>query len=373
MNSMRTVHAVRRRDFGLELNTKSKTFRAHFSLPARYKDWSGMKDFRFRIDLAKMTTIYHPDLDNSCCSLAIPLSLPPQYFFKNEDVQKTLPTDTKTWSLQDTWYRSTDVAENFFVSYAKNDVLPLVAISHLGFADEFGPKSKICLQLAEMHSQAVDFPKTGEPVKWDRRFQPRKWPHFMEKKNSYRSKKALGRIFDKVCRQSAGFRPDWVDEFDQRVLGCFKLDNGMLKAARKIKSQYDTCVHRILTQHNVGTEFELWTSFAISKPAVGSDYKRQEHLGKEYDTLKQPFREICYEAAGGRSGDKIDPFVAAVYKVTEEQIKIAFFEHNQGPVNEGGQITGPRKLEARSMPLVTSPWIFHWAMNPCRAGRQVQW
>ena len=252
--------------------------------------------------------------------------------------------------------------KNFFVSYAKNDVLPLVAVSHLGFADDLGPKSMMCLELAEMHSQAVDFPKTGEPVKWSRRFQLRKWPHFMEKKNSYHSKKVLGRIYDKISRQPLEFRPDWEDEFDQRILGRFKPDNEMLKAARRIKSQYDTSVRRILAQHNVGTEFELWTGFAMSKPAVGSDYKRQEHLGKEYDALKQRFREMCYEAAGGHNPDKIDPFVAAMYKVTEEQIKIALFEHNRGPINEGGHIVGPRRLEARSMPLLSFPWIFHWVM-----------
>ncbi|KAL6857989.1 hypothetical protein ACO1O0_005435 [Amphichorda felina] len=252
--------------------------------------------------------------------------------------------------------------KNFFVSYVKNDVLPLVAVSHLGFADELGPKSKLCLELADMHSQAVDFPKTGEPVKWSRRFQPRRWPHFMEKKHSYPSKKVLGRIYDKISRQPVEFRPDWEDEFDPRILGRFKFDNEMLKAARKIKLQYDTSVRRILAQHNVGTEFELWTGFAMSKPAVGSDYKRQEHLGREYDALKQRFREMCYEAAGGHNPDKIDPFVAAMYKVTEEQIKIALFEHNRGPVNEGGHIVGPRRLETRSMPLLSFPWIFHWVM-----------
>ena len=213
-----------------------------------------------------------------------------------------------------------------------------------------------------MHSKAVDFPKTGEPVSWNQSYQPRRWPHFMEKKRSYQSKKVLGQIFDKVSRHGYHFRPDWEKDFDQRVLTKFNLDNDLLKAARGIKSQYDTSVRRILTQYNVNTEFELWTGFAMSKPAVGTEYKRQEVLGQEYSSLKQRFRELCYEAAGGRNHDKLDPFVAAMYKITEEQIKIALFEHNQGPIDEGGYIRPARMLDAKSMPLITFPWLFPCAM-----------
>lgn len=37
-----------------------------------------------------------------------------------------------------------DDLREFFVNYMKNDVLPLIAVAHLGFADEYGPKSQIC-------------------------------------------------------------------------------------------------------------------------------------------------------------------------------------------------------------------------------------
>lgn len=100
----------------------------------------------------------------------------------------------------------------------------------------------------------------------------------------------------------------------------------------------------------------------MSRPAVGSDYKRQEDLGREYDALKQRFREMCYEAAGGHNPQHIDLFVAAMYQVTHEQMKIALLEQNQGLVNDGGHITGSQRLEARSMPLISFPWIFPWVM-----------
>ena len=192
--------------------------------------------------------------------------------------------------------------------------------------------------------------------------QPRKWPHFMEKKHSYTSRKALGIIYDKDVNRAVQFNPIWDSPFDQRITKRYTLDNEMLKAARKIKTQYDTAIRRLLSQHDLKTEFELWTAFAMSKPAIGSDYKRQEDLGREYDALKHRFRDMCYEAAGGKHTEQVDRFVAAMYTITEEETKIALYEHHRGPVNEAGHIQQPRRLEARSMPLISFPWIFHWVL-----------
>ncbi|KAK8201884.1 hypothetical protein M8818_005408 [Zalaria obscura] len=52
---------------------------------------------------------------------------------------------------------------NFFVSYMKHDNLPFIAINHRVFADSLwdGVKSDKCIELAQLHSQAVDFAKTG--------------------------------------------------------------------------------------------------------------------------------------------------------------------------------------------------------------------
>ncbi|ODA78594.1 hypothetical protein RJ55_05976 [Drechmeria coniospora] len=267
---------------------------------------------------------------------------------------------------------------DFFVKYLKNDVLPLIATSHLALCDEFpdGPKSQTCLHLAELHSKAVDYPKTGDPADWNTKLQPKRWPHFMEKKNSYRSKRALGVIYDKVVKQTIQFLPDWEHAFDQRITGRFELDDGMLEEARRIKRQYDMAVRRILTQHDVETEFELYTGWAMSRPAIGSDYKRQEDLGREYDALKSRFRDMCYEAAGGSGVKTMERFVAAMYTVTEQEIKIALLEHHGGASDDGGEHEhgkggggregngrGPRhELKAKSMPLISFPWIFHRIM-----------
>ncbi|KAK1252646.1 hypothetical protein MKX08_003833 [Trichoderma sp. CBMAI-0020] len=252
---------------------------------------------------------------------------------------------------------------DFFVNYMKNDVLPLIATSHLALADKFDPAESICLRLAELHSKAVDYPKTGDPAEFNHDlYNPQSWPHFMEKKQRYHSDKALGAIYDRVIKQTIEFRPDWENAFDKRILNRFQLDTAMLKSARQIKGQYDAAVRRILSHHNLDTEFELYTSWAMTKPAVGSDYKRQEELGREFDAIKDRFRALCFEAAGGRDDDKIDIFVAAMYKITEQEIAIALFEHRRGATNEASNLIPARKLETKSMPLISFPWIFPWVM-----------
>lgn len=203
------------------------------------------------------------------------------------------------------------------------------------------------------------------------------WPHFMEKnpRSTYRSEKALGKIYDKVVQRSLKmeFHTDWEDDFDQRILHRCDANDAVMDTVRSIKAQYDTSVRRILSQHSLGTEFELWTSFAMSRPAAGSDYKRSEDLGREYDALKTRFREICYAQAGGHTPEKIDPFVATIYKVTEEQVKAALHEANertdQNDEKQDG-VKGSRRLESTKMPLITFPWVFPWVMIRLAMGRK---
>jgi len=141
----------------------------------------------------------------------------------------------------------------------------------------------------------------------------------MDKRSSYPSTKTLGVLYNKVSRHTIEFEPDWEHTFDQRILSRYQLGDDLLQTARAVKQQYDLSVRRVLAQHDIATEFELYSGWSMSRQAIGTDYKRQEDLGREYDAIKTRFRELCYEAAGGSDDDKLDKFVAAMYKVTEEE------------------------------------------------------
>jgi len=185
------------------------------------------------------------------------------------------------------------------------------------------------LELAALHSKAVDYVKTGLAAEMPKRLIPRKWPHFMEKKYKpreaiYKSGKILGKLYDKV--ESVDFSPQYEEPFDRRILSAYKFGNALLKTARQIKSQYDTAMRRIMAQQEIQTEFEVWTTFVLSRPRVGSDYKVQEEMARISETLKEQFRAVCIEKAGGKDFSILGPFVAGMYKVTKEELDIALAE-----------------------------------------------
>jgi hypothetical protein len=55
-----------------------------------------------------------------------------------------------------------DLIIDFFVKHAINYNLGQIATNWLVYADRKGAGCQECLDLAQLHSRAVDFPKTGE-------------------------------------------------------------------------------------------------------------------------------------------------------------------------------------------------------------------
>jgi len=185
------------------------------------------------------------------------------------------------------------------------------------------------LELAALHSKAVDYVKTGEPAQMPKRLRPNKWPHFMEKRHKpkdaqYHSQKILGQLYDKV--ETVNFKPQYEEPFDKRILRAYAPKDTLLKTVRQIKSQYDYAMKRLMNQQEVKTEFEIWSTFVLSKPRVGSDYKLQEEIGRLSDSLKDHWRSVCIEKAGSKDFSVLGPFVAAMYKITKEEMDIALAE-----------------------------------------------
>ena len=216
------------------------------------------------------------------------------------------------------------------------------------------------LELAQLHSKAVDYVKTGQPAELSKNLQPRKWPHFMEKWRKpkeaiYHSDRILGKLYDKVER--VDFTPQYDLPFDKRILRAYQLDSGMLKSARQIKSQYDIAMRRIMAQQDIQTEFEVWSTFILSRPKAGSDYKAQEQMKFITEDLKKQFRADCEEKAGGKDFSVLAPFVAAMYKVTKEEVDIALAECRTTKMI-GGVLVPKRRMHPKYMPLISFPWLF---------------
>ncbi|KAF7002189.1 LOW QUALITY PROTEIN: hypothetical protein CFC21_017703 [Triticum aestivum] len=89
--------------------------------------------------------------------------------------------------------------QKYFVDYMINDSLGAISTAHLVHADRHPMKARSpeCLQLAALHSMAVDFAKTGAPAEMPRSLRPKEYPDFMERwdKPTYISNGALGKLY----------------------------------------------------------------------------------------------------------------------------------------------------------------------------------
>lgn len=187
---------------------------------------------------------------------------------------------------------------------------------------------------------------------------PRGWPHFMDRKpkeKMYKSSRILGRLYDQV--ECVDFAPAFDLPFDQRILHAYRLDSKIIQTAANLKVQYDAAIRRIMAQHEIKTEFEVWSTFVLEHSNAVKDYNFHEEIGALSQALKDEFQAECYRKAGGREFEIIAPFVAAMYHVTNEEMQLALSECRT-MVNVDGVDTPKRKMASASMPLMSFPWLF---------------
>ncbi|RDX97814.1 RNA-dependent RNA polymerase 2, partial [Mucuna pruriens] len=104
--------------------------------------------------------------------------------------------------------------QQFFVDYMINDTLGAISTAHLVHADreQDKAKSRKCLELAQLHSMAVDFAKTGAPAAMPRVLKPREFPDFMERvdKPMYISNGVLGKLYRAIIESQMQIRYSFV-------------------------------------------------------------------------------------------------------------------------------------------------------------------
>ncbi|KAK0661295.1 RNA-dependent RNA polymerase 1 [Lasiodiplodia hormozganensis] len=279
----------------------------------------------------------------------------------------------------------------FFVEYIKNDSLGQIAYAHLATADfEYeGVMSDKCLELARLHSRAVDYPKSGLSAKMTRNDRPKKYPHFMEKppEKTYVSKKILGQLYDAV--ETVDPELCYGSPFDSRILNAYKIEPEVLAKAAEIKELYDTAVRKLMAQHDIKTEFEVWSTFILKHNTEIRDYSLQEEFGRIWEALRERYQKLCYEeAAGGYKEDihgsdekkaratlqeqgrafkNLGPFIAAMYTVTAREMQRATELVRQTKI-DAGRSAPAMKMTPANMPLMSFPWIFPRELGLIAAG-----
>lgn len=253
----------------------------------------------------------------------------------------------------------------FYVTYMKNDSLPRIAHAHMANADQLanGVYEPKCIRLAQLHSDAVDYNKTGIPAVMDRGLEPRHWPHFMEKKNkrTYRSTRILGQLYDAV--KTEDFTPNLSNSFDSRILECnlVKESKKFEQFASELKVNYDTSMRRIMAQYNIRTEFEVWSTFVLEHNSMCREYKLHEDLGKVASGLKTSIQDRCYKYLGGkRDFGHVAPLAVAMYRITHQEVQDALAtlrgENAYDDLDETPGLPDERDLEISRLPLISFPW-----------------
>lgn len=194
-----------------------------------------------------------------------------------------------------------------------------------------------------------------------------KYPHFMEKEpdKTYKSDRILGQLYDQVMR--IDFVPTYDLDFNRDILTRYELTDEYLSQAHQIKVEYDADIRRIMAQHDIETEFEIWSTFVMAHSSGSGDYKFHEEIGRISFALKARFKKRIQELVGEDTNQaKLREFVAAMYAVTAEQVakaKVQLWEkqnpHAQMSIEDE---EAPRlkltKENVKTLPMMSFPWLF---------------
>ncbi|KAK3099015.1 hypothetical protein FSP39_025293 [Pinctada imbricata] len=167
----------------------------------------------------------------------------------------------------------------YIIDFIRCNMVGKIANAHVVHADKEknGIFSQNCLALAKLHSDAVDFPKTGVVPEMGKELKVETYPHFMMKKDkqSYKSTKILGKLFDECedadrLHTKLGESSSSVVEFDEDYRHSVGYER-YLTEAKEEKDQYDQQLKEIMDFYGVETEAEA-VSGKIQKLRKGQGF-----------------------------------------------------------------------------------------------------
>lgn len=165
----------------------------------------------------------------------------------------------------------------FVAEYIRFDQLGVIDNAHKAQADshEGGVESSLCLQLAELHSQAVDAPKTGKWTEMPKEAKVSVFPDFMMKsdKPSYPSDKVLGKLY-RECRAFKDSIAREVPLKKPHIAPILLVPNFQKyqEEAKELYEEYSSQLQTLMNLYGIETEAELLS---------GCFLKLHSRLGRE--------------------------------------------------------------------------------------------
>uniref|UniRef100_A0A0D9W5Y6 RNA-dependent RNA polymerase n=1 Tax=Leersia perrieri TaxID=77586 RepID=A0A0D9W5Y6_9ORYZ len=216
--------------------------------------------------------------------------------------------------------------QKHFVDYMINDALGVISTAHLIHADRAPLKARSpeCLQLATLHSMAVDFAKTGAPAEMPRSLRPREYPNFMERweKPMYISEGVLGKLYrsatghmeEKSETPSSPGQPNLEYDPDLEIPG----SDEFLEAAEEHYELYEEKLTTLMNYYRAEREDEILTGNIRNRMMyLKRDNKRyfemKDRIVAAVDGLH---REVRGWLASSTSKEDAPRMASAWYRVT---------------------------------------------------------
>ncbi|KAG0191239.1 hypothetical protein DFQ28_000680 [Apophysomyces sp. BC1034] len=186
----------------------------------------------------------------------------------------------------------------FFVNYINNDNLGQIANAHLATADRSarGAFDGACLRLAQLHSLAVDYPKSGKRAVLEDDLRVKIFPDFMQKKDkdTYESNKVLGHIYRAIDKKEY---KDYRDQLADNAIYDARLRvpdmEKYVVGARDSRARYNRDLMSLMNQYGVQTEAEIISGYIVKWLKKGnrkSTHEVQKQTMAAVNSLKKHWR-----------------------------------------------------------------------------------
>ena len=200
----------------------------------------------------------------------------------------------------------------FIVDYIRSNQLGIIDNTHKALADqeEEGVQSDICLHLAEIHSLAVDAPKTGMWPKMPKT-NLKKYPDFMMKsdKQSYPSENVLGKLYRRCQKFKDTTSENWNQKM--RIDKSFLLPgrDRYLRNAKIVYQKYRDKMEALMRLYGIHSEAEIFT---------GCFLKLRNRLPKEKPKIAEIVSEIVIGIRSEFRREFFDEFGMSEQRLTKD-------------------------------------------------------
>ncbi|ESQ38406.1 hypothetical protein EUTSA_v10028370mg [Eutrema salsugineum] len=191
----------------------------------------------------------------------------------------------------------------FFVDYMISDTLGVISTAHLIHADRDPEKarSQKCLELANLHSRAVDFAKTGAPAEMPYALKPREFPDFLERfeKPMYISESVFGKLYRAVKRSLAQRKPEEAESEVTMAYDSTLEEAGFesfIETAKAHRDMYAEKLSSLMNYYGAANEEEILTGILRTKEMYLQRDNRR--YGDMKDRITLSVKDLQREAMG---------------------------------------------------------------------------